>query len=638
MCLCCFVILTLLLIDGCRYGNAFNVRLQDGNQTDLVRFGERNNKTLFPVDAADLLECSKEGGYILLDKTAQVAESPTSTAKLVPLETLYLSSDFFGIMESIVGTSGDFVGDSISGSQLSRVLDVLKETRVQLYFGSFQDSPDLSVSKPSSINLSCVYGNFPPSLISYHFNNFCELTQGASGSSLLLSEDNICNFQHSEKYIYGDKMKYFNVLASLNIPILNYQEFDQQFLSMFNTLNLYNDQQLSLSSRYLLFSNELGLSFFISFGIGLFGKLESEKYYLLMKIVPPSTFWVKDYEHYSEKAVEDKPMTNRKSCAKYENGIRFSNQSTISLVETDKDIGHLAVRRNSILYLNLSLKNAVKCLAKHSASIIYSGPKGAESMVIFKIFDHEKNGFQNMEEVTKTDNKMELNYVGKLGSNYGLLSTNAKFIIINENSSDIYIDYKVSCQDFLILPNLFSNVWYLVKKGVQYSDHLEVALYSTKGSSYSNRPVVIMVLVILLLISAPILGLFAIIVKSIIKRYDSGSRISHLKIPLKENANAKFENTFEVVGHTKCNLEEHYNSTNYTEIPLRLKKEFQSPLSSPVSSRVIMNGKVYSHFQSPEQFELYSAISNNISDSVQYNTDTCSSSSPSTIKSITFKH
>ncbi|EAK87958.1 hypothetical protein [Cryptosporidium parvum Iowa II] len=391
-----FAILLLFSILENKFGIAHDTKFHHENKTKVIEFNDKSNKTLFPIDAADLLECSKYNGYILLDKTSQVTKNETHTNKLLPLENIYLSSHFFGIMESIAGTSGDFVNDAISGLQINRVVQALKETRIQLYLGNFQDSPKIMPKKLSSINLSCIYGNYLPSLNFYHFNNFCEFTQCINNDYLLLSEDHICNYKYSEKYMYGDKMKYFNVLASLNIPIINYLEFDQQFITLFNAHNIYNDQMIHLN-RYLLLSNELGLSLFINFGIRFFGKLESDKYYLLIKIVPPNTFWIKDeYKNLEENSKENK-VINPESCTKYENGTRFFEKNTVSVIETDKKSNNLIVNRNSVTYLNISFNKIIKCLGKYSINI-YTRSSDGKSLII-KIFDKENNEFRDLEMI-----------------------------------------------------------------------------------------------------------------------------------------------------------------------------------------------------------------------------------------------
>ncbi|KAH8584014.1 uncharacterized protein ELE39_002772 [Cryptosporidium sp. chipmunk genotype I] len=626
-----FPILILLFILENKFGIAHDTKFHHKNKTKVIELNDRNTKTLFPIDAADLLECSKYNGYILLDKTSQLTKNGTHTNKLLPLENIYLSSHFFGIMESIAGTSGSFVNDAISGLQINRVVQALKETRVQLYLGNFQDSPNLMPNKVSNINLSCIYGNYLPSLSFYHANNFCEFTQGINNGNLLLSEDHICNYKYSEKYMYGNKMKYFNVLASLNIPIMNYIEFDQQFLSLFNTHNVYNDQMIHLN-RYLLLSNELGLSPFINFGIGFFGKLESEKYYLLIKIVPPNTFWIKDeyYKNLEENSRKNK-VNDSQSCTKYENGTRFFEKNTVSVIETDKKSNNVTASRNSVTYLNISLNGIIKCLGKYLINI-YARSNGEKSLIV-KIFDREKNEFRDLEIIENVEKNKEFKYLYKFSNNYKLFSI-VNIMIINENNSNIYIDYKISCRDDRVLmSNLFSYNFHALKKKVPSIGNLEISLHSVKLSNYSNGPV-FTILVISLLISAPILGLFAVAIKSIIKKYNS--RMNHLKTPLMENANTKFENTLEVRKQSKYNVGENY-SMRALEIPFRLKKDFLSPPSSPVSSQADISCNLYNQLQSPEQLELFTAISNNISsETIQYNTDTCSS--PSTIKSITFKH
>ncbi|KAJ1608868.1 putative transmembrane domain-containing protein [Cryptosporidium canis] len=616
----------ILFICGNEIGNAF--KLAAKNNTKVTKLGDQNTSTLFPIDAADLLECSKQRGYILLDKTTIVNSGSTNTAKQLHLESIYLNSQFFGIIESIAGTSGNFVGDAISGLQLNRVLDVLREIRVQIYFGDFQDTPDLNTGKLSSISLTCNHGNDIPSLTSYHFSNLCEFTQGMMKRNLLLNQDNICNFQYSDKYLFGEKIKYFNILASLNIPILNYQELDRQFLSLINTPQLYNDQQINLN-RYLQLSNELGLSFLINLGIGFFGKLKSSSYYLLIKMVPPDTFWIKD-EYYREKQSNSNPIKtdSHSACSKYEHGIGYYSQNTISFVETDKNTNRLDVYRNSLVYLNIYMKSMLVCLGQYSISI-YTESKGAKSMTI-KIFDSEQNEFKDMDKFEDIENKrIEFKYLNNFIS-YQKLNKLARIIIINENSRNISIEYKISCSESQILSNLYSNFSHLLNKRLLWSNFMDTSIYSEKYSS----GIVFIILVALLLILAPILGLFVIVMKSIVKRYDD-SRINHLKVPLTEKTNTKLENTSDIARQSKYNIRE-YNSINSIEIPLRLKKEFLSPSSSPISSQIVIHGKLYNQLQSPEQLELYSAISNNLSNTGQYNTDT--SSSPSTIKSITFKH
>ncbi|OII75394.1 uncharacterized protein cubi_01915 [Cryptosporidium ubiquitum] len=627
-----FVILILFSIKENKFGIAHDTKLQSENKTETIKLNDGNIKTLFPIDAADLLECSKHDKYILLDKTNQLNKNGTHTNKLLPLESVYLSSHFFGIMESIAGTSGNFVNDAISGLQINRVVQVLKETRIQLYLGNFQDSPNIMPKKLSSINLSCIYGNYFPSLSFYHVNNFCEFTQGINHDYLLLSEDHICNHKYSEKYMYGSTMKYFNVLASLNIPILNYKEFDQQFLSLFNTQNFYYDQQAHLN-RYLLLSNELGLSLFINFGIGFFAKLENEKYYLLVKIVPPDTFWIKD--EYNEKQGNNNSrnkVINSQLCSKYENGSKFFNKNTVSIIETDRKNNHLAINRNSITYLNISLNGMIQCLGKYSINIYTKSDR--EKSLMFKIFDKEKHEFSDMEMIENMGkNKREFKYSYIFGNNYKLLSR-INIMIINEEPNNTYIDYNISCRDNrIVVNNLFSYTWYVFKKKVLWNRDLEISLYSTKLTNHSNG-IIFTIVILSLLISAPILGLFAVVIKSIIKRYDN-SRINHLKIPLTINTHTKFENTYQAEKHSKYNLGENY-LTKTLEIPLRLKKKFLSPSSSPASLQIHMNDREYNQLQSPVQLELYTAVSHNISETFKCNTDTCSS--PSTIKSITFKH
>lgn len=627
-----FAILILFSLKEGKFIVAHDTEFHNENKTKTNKLNNENIKTLFSIDAADLLECSKHDRYILLDKTTQLTKNAMHTNKLISLESIYLSSHFFGIMESIAGTSGDFLNDAISGLQINRVLQALKETRIQLYLGNFQDSPNLVPNKISNINLSCVYGNYLPSLSFYHASNFCEFTQGIQNNYLLLSEDHICNHTNSEKYMYGSKMKYFNVLASLNIPILKYKEFDQQFFSLFNTHNIYYDQQLHLN-RYSLLSNELGLSFFINFGIGFFGKLENEKYYLLVKIVPPNTFWIKD--EFNDKKVNnilENNVISSQSCTKYENGAKFLNKNTISVIETDKKNNHLVINRNSITYLNISLNGTIKCLGKYLINIYTK--LNIEKSLILKIFDTEKNEFLDMEITESMEkNKKEFKYSHKFATNYKLLSK-INIIIINEEPNNIYIDYNITCRDDQIIMNkLFSYTWHAFKKRVLLNTNLEMSFYSTKFVNYSNG-LMLTILVISLFTLALLLGFLAIAIKSIIKKYDN-SRIGHLKIPLTQSINTKFENTFETDRNSKYNPENNYLAKTL-EIPLRLKKKFLSPLSSPVSSQIHISSKVYNQLQSPAQLELYTAISNNISDNIQYNTDTCSS--PSTIKSITFKH
>ncbi|KAL3128129.1 putative transmembrane domain-containing [Cryptosporidium hominis] len=626
-----FAILLLFSILENKFGIAHDTKFHHENKTKVIELNDKSNKTLFPIDAADLLECSKYNGYILLDKTNQVTKNETHTNKLLPLENIYLSSHFFGIMESIAGTSGDFVNDAISGLQINRVVQALKETRIQLYLGNFQDSPKIMPKKLSSINLSCIYGNYLPSLNFYHFNNFCEFTQCINNDYLLLSEDHICNYKYSEKYMYGEKMKYFNVLASLNIPIINYLEFDQQFITLFNAHNIYNDQMIHLN-RYLFLSNELGLSLFINFGIRFFGKLESDKYYLLIKIVPPNTFWIKDeYKNLEENSRENK-VINPESCTKYENGTRFFEKNTVSIIETDKKSNNLIVNRNSVTYLNISFNKIIKCLGKYSINI-YTRSSDGKSLII-KIFDKEKNEFRDLEMIENLEKNKGFNYLHKFSSNYKLFSI-INMMIINENNSNISINYIISCKDNRVsMSNLLSSNLYVLKEKVLWIGNLEISFNSTKLANYSNG-IIFTILILSLLISAPILGLLAVAIKSIIKRFDS-REISHLRIPLTENVNTKFKNTLEVGRQSKYNEGEKY-PIRTLEIPFRLKKDFISPLSSPVSSQADISRSLYNQLQSPDQIELFTAISNNISsESIQYNTDTCSS--PSTIKSITFKH
>ncbi|EAK87957.1 hypothetical protein [Cryptosporidium parvum Iowa II] len=208
-------------------------------------------------------------------------------------------------------------------------------------------------------------------------------------------------------------------------------------------------------------------------------------------------------------------------------------------------------------------------------------------------------------------------------------------MIINENNSNISINYKISCKDnHVSMSNLLSSNLYVLKEKVLWIGNLEISFNSTKLANYSNG-IIFTILILSLLISAPILGLLAVAIKSIIKRFDS-REISHLRIPLTENVNTKFKNTLEAGRQSKYNEGEKY-PIRTLEIPFRLKKDFISPLSSPVSSQADISRSLYNQLQSPDQIELFTAISNNISsESIQYNTDTCSS--PSTIKSITFKH
>ncbi|KAK9172612.1 hypothetical protein CmeUKMEL1_10175 [Cryptosporidium meleagridis] len=625
-----FAILLFSILEN-KLGNAQYTKFHHENQTKTIEFNEKSNQTLFPIDAADLLECSKYNGYILLDKTNQVSKNETHTNKLLPLENIYLSSQFFGIMESIAGTSGNFVNDAISGLQINRVVQALKKTRIQLYLGNFQDSLEIVPKKLSSINLSCVYGNYLPSLNFYHFNNFCEFTQCINNNYLLLSEDHICNYKYSEKYMYGNKIKYFNVLASLNIPIINYLELDQQFITLFNSHNIYNDQMIHLN-RYLLLSSELGLSLFINFGIRFFGKLESDKYYLLIKIVPPNTFWIKDEHKNLEENSRKNKAINSESCTKYENGTRFFEKNTISVIETDKKSNNLTVNRNSVTYLNISLNKIINCFGKHSINI-FTRLSDGKSLII-KIFDKENNEFRDFEMIENVGKNKEINYLYKFSSNYKLLSV-INMMIINENKSNISINYKISCKDnHASTNNLLSSNLYALREKVLWIGNLEISFNSTKLANYSNG-IIFTILILSLIISAPILGLLAVAIKSIIKKFDSRG-INHLRIPLTENVNTKFKNNLEAGRQSKYKEGEEY-PIRTLEIPFRLKKDFLSPLSSPVSSQADINRNLYNQLQSPDQIELFTAISSNISsESIQYNTDTCSS--PSTIKSITFKH
>ncbi|KAF7458952.1 hypothetical protein HWI79_463 [Cryptosporidium felis] len=604
-----------------------------------------SSKIIHAIDAADLLECSKQRSYIFLDKTEQISNKKTTNLKeLLPLESIYLSSHFFGIIESIAGSSGNFVNDAISGLQINRVVDTLKETQIEIFLGSFQDSPTSAANK-SGINLSCIYDNSFPSLTKYDKNNFCEYTWGLSEKFILISEESICRLNSSSKIDFNGKFKYFNVLSSLKVPILNFVKFEKEQFSLFNSQNMQNNQ--ANLNRYLIFSNELGLSLFINFGVGFFGEPSRNKYYLLLKVVPPSSFWSKDegFEHWDYNTVKSKVKKNdfdenSNICKKYENNFYSIDNNSISVFESNKSEDNLTIKCGKITYLNIDINNSLTCIGKYSLKV---KSKTTEKPSIMKVFDNNKDEFTEMEIIEYSLNHGKLEYIYKFTNSIFL--SRILMVILNEcgngiGVNSISIAYTITCN---ISENaLFSEIFPFIFNSIRRISSKEafgISIISKKVINHSNG-IIYLIILITLFLSVPIFGLCIALSKKMI-RHDR-SNIDHLKIPLTKSHQIKLDNT--LTTFSSQNTFESYLMRNYTheseihnskeKIPLRLKKELLSPSLSPISHSNNVN--IINDIQSPDQIELYTAISNNVSEAIEFNTDT--SSSPSTIKSITFKY
>ncbi|KAK6588829.1 hypothetical protein RS030_2295 [Cryptosporidium xiaoi] len=618
------------------YSSISNNVVFNKNVTNLLSSIIDNKNTIYPVDASDLLECSKINGFILLDKTNELTSQETIfNDKLTYLESLYLSSQFFGIIESISGTRGNFINDAISGIQITNVIDVLKYTNVEVYIGTISHKLQLE-KKVSNINLSCLYNDYCPSLTNYDYNNLCEyITTDTENRYMLVDNERLCSNKYINKNDLGKNM-YFNVIASLKIPIINYKEVNHHLFSKLNQDDFYFNNQFNIE-KYLLFSRELGISFTITFGFGLFNKLNTaEKYYMLMKMTPPKSFWVKDNYYVTGEnntIINDNSNVTPFECINYENGNKSfgTNNYVFHLKGNDNSDSKLILKSNSVSYITIFPKNT-HCLNGYKIEFEIKG----SNLINVRIYDDKLGFIEVTNEIKQNSNGNKYCHLIK----NILLISKIQVIIINGSNKDSNLNYSIKCNNYkYAFKNLLSSIVHSFNNNIikpNKAKEFAVAIDSKRlniGNKYKTKESIIVriaIVITIIIISVVIL----VILFSNNRRSENNNRINNIfnsnGLIKKETIQVNFitykgkmylnEFNNEIDNYSYRLITESNNEQNYCNA--------SSNSTSPVTFKSISNNQQYSQ----DQIDLCTAVSNNI----QHNTD-CSSS-PSTIKSITFKN
>ncbi|KAH8741554.1 hypothetical protein FG386_002774 [Cryptosporidium ryanae] len=643
-----FKLLLLIVNLSSLNSSIINKEVSNKNETRLLNQITGSENTLYPVDASDLLECSKINGFILLDKTNELtSQDIVLNDKLTHLESLYLSSQFFGIIESISGTRGNFINDAISGIQITSIIDVLKDTKVEVYVGTINNQIQQG-RKVSNINLSCLYSDYCPSLTNYDYNNLCEYITNPENKYMFVDEDKIC----SSKYISKNDIKigknmYFNIIASLNIPIINYKEVNHNLFPKLSQNDFYLNSQFNMD-KYLLFSKELGISFTINFGFGLFSKLNAgEKYYMLMKMVPPKSFWIKDnyYATTENNIVINNNNNNNDNniyieCSKYEkyNKLFGHNSYLFYLKGDNKRNSKLKLKGDSITYITILTRN-MQCL--NGYKLLFEAKD--HGLIHILIYDNNLGFIKMTSGEEQGSNSDKYYHIIK----NKLIVNRIQVIIMNGSSKDSYLSYNIKCNTYKVgFVNLLLSIIHSFHKNIKLEKAIYINSSSNEVKKYLNYKykirknlingliimtniVVISIIILLIVISSnkkiknnnEVNSILNTITNMIIKK----KMVNDKNYGCNRSIYSKrVFNNYDIDDYSYSLITESNNEQNCYNVSLNS--------TSPVTFKSISNNQQCS----PNQIDLYTAISNNIYDNIQHNTDY--SLSPSTIKSITFKN